>query len=290
MGSRPRPAKTRGMPPPDENTVVDPTGAAWVVWLVIVGPGLLFATLACVRRVGPGELVVVVRQGQVVRSRRRGFVARVPGLERFEPVPAGPRVLPLVIRSRTADGVDVVALADLTLEVHDVEAGRGVRPDRGRRTRRGGDGRRRRRAGRGARARRRPRRPSSRSGRPRSAGGCPTARRWPRWPSPRSRPGSPRRMSDTPYLLEVAVSVALLASRHRLRRRSRDRPRPPAALAGEGQLRAQGVDRLRDPRPARRGAAALRGRARLAAVRASRSASCGCRPGRASPSSPAARR
>jgi len=111
------------MPPPDENTVVDPTGTAWVVWLVIVGPGLLFATVACVRRVGPGELVMVVRQGQVVRSRRAGFLVRVPGLERFEAVPAGPQVLPLVIRSRTADGVDVVALADLTLEVHRVEPG-----------------------------------------------------------------------------------------------------------------------------------------------------------------------
>ena len=111
------------MPPPDENTVVDPTGTAWVVWLVIVGPGLLFATLACVRRVGPAELVLVVRQGRVVRARRNGFVARVPGLERFETVPVGPRVLPLVIRSRTADGVDVVAMADLTLEVRRVEPG-----------------------------------------------------------------------------------------------------------------------------------------------------------------------
>lgn len=123
MGSRAPPAKTRSMPPPDENTVVDPTGTAWVVWLVIVGPGLLLATVACVRRVGPGELVVVVRQGQVVRARRRGFVARVPVLERFDPVPSGPRVLPLVVRARTADGVDVMALADLTVEVREVEAG-----------------------------------------------------------------------------------------------------------------------------------------------------------------------
>ena len=111
------------MPPPDENTAVDPTGAAWVVWLVIVGPGLLFATLTCVRRVAPGELVLVVRQGEVVRVRRNGFVARWPGLERFEPVTTDPRVVPLVIRSRTSDGVDVVALADLTVQVRDVEPG-----------------------------------------------------------------------------------------------------------------------------------------------------------------------
>jgi regulator of protease activity HflC (stomatin/prohibitin superfamily) len=111
------------MPPPDENTTVDPTGAAWVVWLVIVGPGLLVATFACVRRVGPGELVVVVRQGTVVRSRRFGLVPRTPVLESFESVPTGERVLPLVVRARTCDGVDVVALADLTLEVHEVESG-----------------------------------------------------------------------------------------------------------------------------------------------------------------------
>jgi regulator of protease activity HflC (stomatin/prohibitin superfamily) len=111
------------MPPPDENTVVDPTGTAWVVWLVIIGPGLLFATFACVRRVGPGEVVLVVRQGQVVRSRRSGILARWPGVERFEPVPTGRRVLPLVIRSRTRDGVDVVALADLSLEVRVIEPG-----------------------------------------------------------------------------------------------------------------------------------------------------------------------
>ncbi len=123
MGSSARAPKTGGMPPPDENTTVDPTGAAWVVWLVIVGPGLLFVTLACVRRVGPGGLVLVVRQGRVVRARHDGFLARWPGLERFETVPTGPQVLPLVVRSRTLDGVDVVALADLTLEVRRVEPG-----------------------------------------------------------------------------------------------------------------------------------------------------------------------
>jgi hypothetical protein len=111
------------MPPPDENTAVDPTGTAWLVWLVIVGPSLLFTTLVCVRRVGPGELVLVVRQGTVVRSRRDGFLARWPVVEHFEPLPTGPRVLPLVVRSRTSDGVDVVALADLVLEVHDVAPG-----------------------------------------------------------------------------------------------------------------------------------------------------------------------
>jgi hypothetical protein len=116
-------ANTGRMPPPDENTTVDPTGAAWVVWLVIAGPSLLLATFLCVRRIGPGELVLVVRQGRVVRARRNGFIARWPGLERFEPLPTGSRVLPLVVRSRTRDGVDVVALADLTIEVHDVVPG-----------------------------------------------------------------------------------------------------------------------------------------------------------------------
>lgn len=123
MGGGVRCSKTGGMPPPDENTTVDPTGAAWVVWLVIVGPGLIFATFLCVRRVAPGELVLVVRQGRVVRSRRNGLLARWPVLERFETAPTGPRTLPLVVRSRTCDGVDVVVLADLRVEVREVADG-----------------------------------------------------------------------------------------------------------------------------------------------------------------------
>lgn len=111
------------MPPPDESSAIDPTGTVWVVWIVIVGPLLLFVALSCVRRVAPGELVAVVRQGQVVRSRRRGLLARWPGVERFEPVPTAPRVLPLVVRSGTHDGLDVVVLADLVLEVRAVADG-----------------------------------------------------------------------------------------------------------------------------------------------------------------------
>jgi regulator of protease activity HflC (stomatin/prohibitin superfamily) len=111
------------MPPPDENTAVDPSGVAWVAWLVIVGSVLLFMTVVCVRRVSPGELVLVVRHGRVVRSRRSGLAARWPVVEHFEPLPTGPQVLPLVVRSRTSDGVDVVALADLVLEVFAVSRG-----------------------------------------------------------------------------------------------------------------------------------------------------------------------
>lgn len=111
------------MPPPDENTVADPTGTGWVAWLVIVGPGLLLVTILCVRRVGPGELVLVVRHGVVVRTRRTGVVTRWPTLERFELVSTDTGVVPLVIRSRTCDGVDVVALAELTVQVRDVEPG-----------------------------------------------------------------------------------------------------------------------------------------------------------------------
>lgn len=111
------------MPPPDENTAVDPTGAAWVVWLVIVGPTLVFVTLTCVRRVAPGELVLVVRQDRVVRSRRNGLLSRWPVVEHFEAVQTAPLLLPLVVRARTSDGVDVLALADLTVQVHDVAPG-----------------------------------------------------------------------------------------------------------------------------------------------------------------------
>ena len=66
------------MPPPDENTVVDPTGTAWVVWLVIIGPGLLFATFACVRRVGPGEVVLVVRRERTTWPAGPGSSASSP--------------------------------------------------------------------------------------------------------------------------------------------------------------------------------------------------------------------
>lgn len=118
MGSGGRATKTRGMPP-DDNTAADPSGATWVVWLVLVGPSLLLVTLACVRRVAPGEIVLVVRRGTVVRSRRSGMLTRWPVVERFEPVGAGPQVLPLVVRARTRDDVEVVVLADLVLEVRD---------------------------------------------------------------------------------------------------------------------------------------------------------------------------
>ena len=201
------------MPPPDENTAVDPTGAAWVVWLVIVGPGLLFATLTCVRRVAPGELVLVVRQGEVVRVRRNGFVARWPGLERFEPVTTDPRVVPLVIRSRTSDGVDVVALADLTVQVRDVEPGTAYVPP--------------------AQAARLAEDTVARAVEQLEVESLvddleALETRWPgqRHPAAAGRhrghragghrgrgpPDRGRRMSDTPYLLEVAVSVALVAS------------------------------------------------------------------------------
>ena len=119
------------MPPSQESTAVDPTGASWVVWLVIAGPGLLFMALACVRRAAPGRLVVVVRHGVVVRSRHRGLVARWPVVEHFETLPTGPQVLPLVVRSRTSDGVDVVALADLVLEVRTAAPGTAYVPASG---------------------------------------------------------------------------------------------------------------------------------------------------------------
>ena len=59
-----------------------------------------------------------------MRARRQRLPGALAGrLEQFEPLPTGPQVLPLVVRSRTRDGVDVVALADLTLEVRRVQPG-----------------------------------------------------------------------------------------------------------------------------------------------------------------------
>lgn len=116
------------MPPPDENTTADPTGAAWVVWLVVAVPGLVLLALTSIRRAGPGELVLVVRGDRVVRACRGGLVARRPVAERFEVVATEPRVLPMVVRARTRDGVDVVVLADLSLVVEDVEPGASWQP------------------------------------------------------------------------------------------------------------------------------------------------------------------
>lgn len=116
------------MPPPDENAATDPTGAGWLVWLVVVVPGLLALTLTTVRRTAPRELVLVLRRDRVVRSARAGLVARWPVTDRFEVVPTGPRSLPLVVRARTRDAVEVVVLADLRLAVDDVPAGATWRP------------------------------------------------------------------------------------------------------------------------------------------------------------------
>jgi len=90
---------------------------AWVFWAVLLLPSLALLVGISVRRVGRDELVLVVRRGRVARSSPTGFVARVPGLERFVTVPTNRQVLPLVVRTRTRDAVEILALADLTLAV-----------------------------------------------------------------------------------------------------------------------------------------------------------------------------
>ena len=123
-----RVAKNRGMPAlPSapalrrwESAALGLGGAqdgAWVFWAVLLLPTLALLVGVSVRRVGRDELVLVVRRGRVVRSRATGFVARAPGLERFVAVPTHRQLLPLVVRARTRDGVEIVALADLTLAV-----------------------------------------------------------------------------------------------------------------------------------------------------------------------------
>ncbi len=99
-----RATKTRGM----------------VFWAVLLLPTLALLVAMSVRRVGPDELVLVVRRGRVVRSGATGWLARLPGLERFVAVSTHRQLLPLVVRGRTRDGVDILALADLTLAVEGV--------------------------------------------------------------------------------------------------------------------------------------------------------------------------
>ena len=97
-----------------------PQEGDWVFWAVLLLPTLALLVGVSVRRVGRDELVLVVRRGRVARSGATGFVARVPGLERFVVVPTHRQVLPLVVRALTRDGVEIVALADLVLAVESV--------------------------------------------------------------------------------------------------------------------------------------------------------------------------
>ncbi|MGA9749433.1 MAG: hypothetical protein WBQ50_18435 [Nocardioides sp.] len=91
-----------------------------VFWAVLVLPTLALLVAISVRRVSRDELVLVVRRGRVVRSGATGWLARLPGLERFVAVSTHRQVLPLVVRGRTRDGVNILALADLTLAVQGV--------------------------------------------------------------------------------------------------------------------------------------------------------------------------
>lgn len=97
-----------------------PQEGVWVFWAVLLLPSLALLVGVSVRRVGRDELVLVVRRGRVARSGMTGFVARVPGLERFVAVPTHRQVVPLVVRAPTRDGVEIVALADLVLAVEHV--------------------------------------------------------------------------------------------------------------------------------------------------------------------------
>jgi hypothetical protein len=92
-------------------------------WLAILGPLLLLALAGCVARVGRGELLLVVRRQRVLRTRTRGLAFRWPGLDRFRTVLTGTQVVPLVVRSRTRDEVDIAVLAEVTLEVADIAVG-----------------------------------------------------------------------------------------------------------------------------------------------------------------------
>jgi hypothetical protein len=91
--------------------------------VVLVVPALVLLGVLAVGRAGPDELLLVVRSGRVVRTRTGGLALRLPGLERFERIPTGRGLLPLVARARTRDGVDVVLLADLALQVRSVPLG-----------------------------------------------------------------------------------------------------------------------------------------------------------------------
>lgn len=109
--------KTAGMPLLPTDAL--PAPGAWVLGGVLVSMVALVLG-SSLRRPGPGELLLVVRRGRVARSGRTGWLARVPGLERFVVVPSHRQVLPLVARARSRDDVEIVVLADLTVAVEEV--------------------------------------------------------------------------------------------------------------------------------------------------------------------------
>jgi regulator of protease activity HflC (stomatin/prohibitin superfamily) len=69
------------------------------------------------RRVPPGQRLVVTRRGVVRRVHEAGLAVRVPLLDRWALEPAEPREVALMARARTADGVRILVLAEVVVSL-----------------------------------------------------------------------------------------------------------------------------------------------------------------------------
>jgi regulator of protease activity HflC (stomatin/prohibitin superfamily) len=97
-------------------TAAGPVVGLGPVGLVLVIAAALIAVTA-VRVALPGERLVVLRAGRVVRSTSRPLSVIVPVLEQTRRWPTGPVEVPVLARSTTRDGVEVRVTASCLVEL-----------------------------------------------------------------------------------------------------------------------------------------------------------------------------
>jgi len=105
----------------ETQSVVD-ASSPWVLMVLGLMVALVVACIV-VRRVVPGQVVVVVRRGVVQRVHSRGLAWRVPLLERFDAQLALEHDMPVGVRATSRDGVPVLLLVELTIRVPPPEPG-----------------------------------------------------------------------------------------------------------------------------------------------------------------------
>ena len=94
-----------------------------VIWVggVVAVMVVTGASLSVVPR---GQRRVVTRGGQVCRVAESGLVWRIPVLERFEPVLSGVHDHPVAVRAMTIDGVPLLVLLEIMMQVRAPDVGR----------------------------------------------------------------------------------------------------------------------------------------------------------------------
>ncbi len=88
-------------------------GMSLLAVVIVIGVPML--VLATVRLAMPGERLVVVRGGRIVRLPRCRVSLVVPGIEQAKRWPPGAIRAPVTVRAETVDGLEVRALVTLEL-------------------------------------------------------------------------------------------------------------------------------------------------------------------------------